>query len=246
MKKFSDKPKKMQEKLDLNQMKRFIDLNRIIYLTRPQYPKACSIASLTCVWNTLLSTKINKILKPEDLGKVLGLDVKDPQNPLRNTNLDWVKNWEEQYLKNKSEPPKFEWSMVSNETLKDWFNELLKHFNLKGKCSTLINKQNVDAQSFNKIDAALREGSNVLIYHGKNHYNLLIGVFQSANKPERCYDPYPDDLEDWLIFGEHSVKERPDKPLPTPIKSVRFNDIKKTIKEENPNNHYCIMIFSNS
>ena len=186
--------------------------NRILEcLSRPQYVYSCGLTSLTCVVNFLWSHKLG-IITQEVLARQLGFDAK----------------------RSGEESP-------GNRTILDWFRKFRAIYHLSGTEDMLLDRESFPALNsvgYEKmvvnVKRTVRSKDTILIHHTANHYNIVCGYFEAAEKPDEAYkkDVF---VKRWLLLAEHY-----DGNNEGPIDSIRFRDLRKALRDKD----YGVLRFS--
>jgi len=178
--------------------------NRILKcLSRPQYIYSCGLTSLTCVVNFLWSRKLG-IITQEVLARQLGFSAKSSGE----------------------ESP-------GNRTILKWFRKFRAIHHLTGTENLFLDADSYLAPNsvgYEKMVAnvkrTVRSKDTILIHHTANHYNIVCGYFESAEKPDEAYrkDAF---VKRWLLLAEHY-----DRDNEGPIDSIRFRDLRKALRDK--------------
>jgi len=156
---------------------RYVNNELLGFISRPQYDSSCSMSSLTAVINYLFSDQIG---------------IK--------TTKEWANDINIHSPEENMSP--------GNRTVMGWFNRVCKSYQLNGSCGYFIQDDDVEDWADNqqviaKLKKAVNNKNQALIYHLDNHYNLIVGYFDHARKPDDAFNPDAK-LERWIVLGEHS------------------------------------------
>lgn len=160
-----------------NTHERYVNNELLGFISRPQYDSSCSMSALTAVINYLFSDQIG---------------IK--------TTKEWAKDINVHSPEENMSP--------GNQTVMGWFDKVCKRYHLNGNCDFFIRDGDVEDWADNpqviaKLKDAVKSKNQALIYHLDNHYNLIVGYFDHASKPDDAYNT-KSKLERWIVLGEHS------------------------------------------
>lgn len=183
---------------------RFVNNELLKFISRPQYENSCSITSLTAVFNYLFAEKIG------------------------------IKTSNELAVIAANKPAK-DVTGAGNKTVMEWFNKLCTHYGVNGNCSYYLRRKEVEDWDNNpnlisKLKKDIKSNNTALIYHLKNHYNIVVGYFEHSENPDDAYNDEAS-LQRWIVLGEHSDYNPISKITQRALKAVLSEDKYNLIME---------------
>jgi hypothetical protein len=130
-----------------------------------------------------------------------------------------------------------------NDTILNWFRKFRAIHHPTGAEDMFLDRESFPALNsvgYEKMVAnvkkAVRSNDTILIHHTNNHYNIVCGCFESAEKPNEAYmrDTL---LNRWLLLAEHY-----DRNNEGPIDRIRFRDLRKALHDKD----YGVLRFSST